>query len=102
MPKIEIHVEEFVSQVSVEENSNLGIRISTREFDADGTQRGPDKFHRYVLEPWMDISKEDPRIKALASAVWTKDVVADAVAAIKKRQKDDAAMIEVDALKAKK
>lgn len=33
-------------------------------------------FHRHVLTPGDDVSGEDPKVQAIANAVWTEEVIA--------------------------
>ncbi len=33
-------------------------------------------FHRHVLAPGDDISNEDPKVQAIANAIWTEEVIA--------------------------
>ena len=33
-------------------------------------------FHRHVVNPGDDVSNEDPRVAAIATAIWTEEVVA--------------------------
>ena len=33
-------------------------------------------FHRHVVNPGADVSNEDPRVAAIATATWTEEVVA--------------------------
>ena len=33
-------------------------------------------FHRHVLSPGADITNEDPKVQAIANAVWTQEVIA--------------------------
>ena len=33
-------------------------------------------FHRHVVVPGADLSNEDPRVAAIATATWTEEVVA--------------------------
>lgn len=33
-------------------------------------------FHRHVLAPGDDVTNEDAKVKAIANAVWTADVIA--------------------------
>lgn len=48
---------------------------------ADGTQYETGKYHRRVFTPDMDIESIDcPTCKALATATWTPEVVADYIA----------------------
>ena len=33
-------------------------------------------YHRHVLAPGDDITNEDPKVQAVANAVWTEEVIA--------------------------
>lgn len=33
-------------------------------------------FHRHIINPGADLSNEDPRVAAIATATWTEEVVA--------------------------
>jgi hypothetical protein len=33
-------------------------------------------FHRHVLSPGDDVTNEDPKVQAIANAVWTEEVIA--------------------------
>ena len=33
-------------------------------------------FHRYTLLPGDDVSTKDPKIQAIANAIWTEEVIA--------------------------
>ena len=33
-------------------------------------------FHRHVLSPGADVTNEDPKVQAIANAVWTEEVIA--------------------------
>jgi urease accessory protein UreE len=41
----------------------------------DGTEIAA-TYHRHVLNPGDDLSKEDPRVVAIAEATWTPEVIA--------------------------
>ena len=66
-------------QIEVGELGSLGIRSDTLVLD-DGVELSRN-FHRKVLSPGDDVSGEDAKIQAVASAVWTTEVVAAFVAA---------------------
>ena len=66
-------------QIEVGENGSLGIRSDTIVLD-DGVEISRN-FHRKVLAPNDDVSGEDAKVQAVASAVWTDEVVAAYVAA---------------------
>jgi hypothetical protein len=33
-------------------------------------------FHRHVLAPGDDVTNQDPKVQAIANAVWTEEVIA--------------------------
>ena len=41
----------------------------------DGVQAAPATHHRHVLAPGDDLEDQDPRVQAVANAVWTADVI---------------------------
>lgn len=42
--------------------------------ERDGSQIAK-TFHRYVLNPGDDITNQDPKIQAIANAIWTPEVI---------------------------
>jgi hypothetical protein len=67
-------------QIEVGELGTIGLRTDTVVTD-DGTEISRN-FHRKVLAPGDDVSGEDAKVQAVASAVWTEEVVADYAAAV--------------------
>ena len=66
-------------QIEVGENGSIGLRTDTVVLD-DGVELNR-SFHRKVLAPGDDVSGEDAKVQAVASAVWTDEVVEAYVAA---------------------
>ena len=66
-------------QIEVGENGTIGLRTDTVVLD--GGVELSRTFHRKVLAPGDDVSGEDAKVQAVASAVWTTEVVAAYVAA---------------------
>ena len=66
-------------QIEVGELGTIGLRTDTVVLD-DGVELNR-SFHRKVLHPNDDVSGEDAKVQAVASAVWTDEVVAAYVAA---------------------
>ena len=66
-------------QIEVGENGSIGLRTDTVVTD-DGKEISR-SFHRKVLAPNADVSGEDAKVRAVAAAVWTDEVVAAYVAA---------------------
>ena len=63
-----------VGQIEVGENGSIGLRTDTVVTD-DGNEISR-SFHRKVLAPGDDVSGEDAKVRAVANAVWTDEVVA--------------------------
>jgi hypothetical protein len=55
------------------ENGTIQVRTATR-IDEDGTVLSS-SFHRHVLTPGSDLTDQDPKVAAIATAVWTPEVV---------------------------
>ena len=66
-------------QIEVGENGSIGLRTDTVVLD-DGVELNR-SFHRKVLAPGDDVSGEDAKVQAVASAVWTDEVKAAYAAA---------------------
>jgi hypothetical protein len=66
--------ETVVDKIEVLENGTLQVRTATRVLE-DGEVLSS-SFHRHVLAPGADITNEDAKVVAIASATWTADVVA--------------------------
>ena len=66
-------------QIEVGELGTIGLRTDTVVLD-DGVELNR-SFHRKVLAPGVDVSGEDAKVQAVASAVWTESVVAAYAAA---------------------
>jgi len=65
---------EVVDKIEVLENGTIQVRCATR-IDEDGTVLSS-SFHRHVLAPGQDLTDQDPKVVAIASAVHTPEVVA--------------------------
>jgi hypothetical protein len=63
-----------VDLIEVVENGTLQVRTKTAVKE-DGVEISS-KFHRHVVAPGDDYSKEDARVQAICKATHTKDVVA--------------------------
>jgi len=64
---------EVVDKTEVLENGTIQIRTATR-IDEDGTVLSS-SFHRHTLSPGADLTDQDPKVVAIANAVWTPEVV---------------------------
>jgi hypothetical protein len=68
-----------VDRIEVVENGCIQVRTKTAIFE-DGKQISG-QFHRHVVAPGADVSGEDAKVKAIASAVHTAEVIASYQAA---------------------
>ena len=62
-----------VDKIEVLEKGQVQVRTATRVLE-DGTTLSS-SFHRHVLTPGQDLTDQDPKVSAIASAVWTPEVV---------------------------
>jgi hypothetical protein len=69
-----------VDQIEVVENNTIQIRTATI-IEKDGIELTR-KHHRHVKAPGEDISNEDPKVQAVANAIWTAEVISAYQAAI--------------------
>jgi hypothetical protein len=65
--------ETVVDKIEVLENGTIQVRCATR-IDEDGTVLSS-SFHRHVLTPGQDLTDQDPKVSAIATATWTAEVV---------------------------
>ena len=62
-----------VDQIEVLENGIIQIRIATI-IEKDG-QELTRTFFRTTKAPGEDVSNEDPKVQAVANAIWTAEVI---------------------------
>ena len=63
-----------VDQVELVESNHIQVRTATIiERDGEEISRS---YHRHVLAPGDDVTSEDPKVQAIANAVWTEEVIA--------------------------
>jgi hypothetical protein len=60
--------------IQILENGVLQVREDT-VIDEDGVELSR-TYHREVLEPGSDVSGKDAKIQAVASVIWTPEVIA--------------------------
>jgi urease accessory protein UreE len=65
--------ETIVDKIEVLEMGQVQVRTATRVLE-DGTQLSS-SFHRHVLAPGDDLSEQDAKVAAIATATWTAEVV---------------------------
>lgn len=57
-----------IDKIEVLENNSIQVRTATRILE-DGSVLS-ESLHRHVVEQGGDLSGEDPRVVAIANAVW--------------------------------
>jgi hypothetical protein len=64
----------LVDLVELIQSNHIQVRTSTiiERDDVEITRT----FHRHTLSPGDDITNEDPKVQAIANAVWTEEVIA--------------------------
>jgi hypothetical protein len=62
-----------VDQVELTEVNTIQVRTATI-IERDGVEISR-SFHRHVVSPGEDISNEDPKVQAIANAIWTEEVI---------------------------
>ena len=65
--------ETIVDKIEVLEMGQVQVRTATRVLE-DGAVLSS-SFHRHVLSPNDDLTDQDPKVVAIANAVWTPSVV---------------------------
>jgi len=65
---------QIVDKVELIESNHIQVRTATI-IEKDGTELTR-TFHRHVLAPGDDVSGEDPKVQAIASAIWTEEIIA--------------------------
>ena len=63
----------LIDKIEIIENEILQIRERT-DIVEDG-QVLSSSYHRWVLNPGDDLADQDPRIQAIAQALWTEEVI---------------------------
>ena len=64
----------IVDKVELIENNSIQVRTANI-IERDGVEVSR-TYHRHVLAPGDDITNEDPKVQAVANAVWTEEVIA--------------------------
>jgi len=64
----------IIDKIEVIENNSIQVRTATI-IEKDGTELTR-TFHRHVLAPGADTSNEDPKVQAIATAIWTEEIIA--------------------------
>jgi hypothetical protein len=62
-----------VDQIEVIENGTIQIRTATI-IQREGTEISR-TFHRHMVTPGSEVTNEDPKVQAIANAIWTPEVI---------------------------
>ena len=65
---------QIVDLVELVQTNHIQVRTANI-IEKDGTEIAR-TFHRHVLSPGADVTNEDPKVQAIANAVWTEEVIA--------------------------
>ena len=63
-----------VDSIELVETNHIQVRTATI-IERDGTEISRSN-HRHVVAPGDDVTSEDPKVQAIANAVWTEEVIA--------------------------
>ena len=63
-----------VDLIQLVENNSIQVRTATI-IEKDDTEISR-TFHRHVVAPGDNVTNEDPRVQAIANAIWTDEVIA--------------------------
>jgi hypothetical protein len=64
----------IVDKIELLENNSIQVRTAN-VIDKDSLEISR-TFHRHVLNPGDDISEQDPKVQAVANAIWTEEIIA--------------------------
>jgi len=63
-----------IDKIEVLENGSIQVRQITRIVE-DGEELSA-SYHRWALVPGDDLAGQDPKVVAIANAIWTQEVIA--------------------------
>ena len=65
---------QIVDKVELVQSNHIQVRTATI-IEKDNIEIAK-TYHRHVLAPGDDVTNEDPKVQAIANAVWTEEVIA--------------------------
>jgi len=65
---------QIIDLIQLIENNSIQVRTATI-IEKDGTEISR-TFHRHVVSPGDNVTNEDPKVQAIANAIWTEEVIA--------------------------
>jgi hypothetical protein len=63
----------IVDKIELVENNSIQVRTANI-IERDGTEIAK-TYHRHVVVPGNDVTNEDPKVQAIANAIWTEEVI---------------------------
>jgi hypothetical protein len=64
----------IIDKVELTEVNTIQVRTATI-IERDGTEISR-SFHRHTVSPGDNVTNEDPKVQAIANAIWTEEVIA--------------------------
>ena len=64
---------QLVDLVELVQSNHIQVRTANI-IERDGVEVTR-TFHRHVLAPGDDITNEDPKVQAIANAIWTEEII---------------------------
>ena len=71
---MELTEKKIIDKIELIENNSIQVRTAI-VIEKDGTELTR-TFHRHVVAPGADITNEDPKVQAIANAIWTEEIIA--------------------------
>ena len=63
----------IIDKIEITENNCIQVRTAN-VIEKDGTEIAR-TFHRHVISPIDDITNEDEKVKSVANAIWTPEII---------------------------
>ena len=63
----------LIDKIEIVETNSIQIRTATI-IEKDGVEIAK-TYHRHVINPTDSIENEEPKVQAIANAIWTKEVI---------------------------
>jgi hypothetical protein len=64
----------IIDKIEIVETNSIQVRTAT--IIEKGNVEIAKTYHRHVKHPGEDITNEDPKVQAIANAIWTEEVIA--------------------------
>ena len=65
---------QIIDLIQLVETNHIQVRTANI-IERDGTEISR-TYHRHVVAPGDNVSNEDPKVQAIANAIWTEEVIA--------------------------